>query len=172
MKKHNFVRRSQKEHPKMKSKDAKFRGVKRCKTEIYIQWRKTSQKIQIQGVKRHKWRYIYIAGNSVKRYKETPVHKLKGTLQNRVKRYEENPSPWVKRYIAGQCQKIQRNPSQTAHRWKTPVKSVHWNRKTPVQRQKKNPSPQVKRYTEESRLKGAKATLMQLKLYKPPPPLN
>jgi len=41
--------------------------------------------------------------------------------------------------------------------------------KTPVQRHKKNPSPQVKRYTEESRLKGAKATLMQLKLYKPPP---
>ena len=136
---------------------------------IYIQWKKTSQKIQIQGVKRHKWRYIYIAGNRVKRYKETPVHKLKGTLQNRVKRYEENPSPWVKRYIARQCQKIQRNPSQTAHRWKTPVKSVHWNRKTPVQRHKKNPSPQVKRYIEESRLKGAKATLMQLKLYKPPP---
>jgi len=79
--------------------------------------------------------------NRVKRYKETPVPKLKGTLQDSVKRYKE-----------------------------TPVKSVHWNRKTPVQRHKKNPSPQVKRYTEESRLKGAKATLMQLKLYKPPPP--
>ena len=71
--------------------------------------------------------------NRVKRYKETPVPKLKGTLQDSVKRYKE-----------------------------TPVKSVHWNRK--------NPSPQVKRYTEESRLKGAKATLMQLKLYKPPLP--
>jgi hypothetical protein len=44
--------------------------------------------------------------------------------------------------------------------------------KTPVQRHKKNPSPQVKRYIEESRLKGAKETLMQLKLYKPPPPLH
>ena len=72
-------------------------------------------------------------------------------MQDSVKRYKETP---VKLHTGK----------------KTPVKSVHWNRKTPVQRHKKNPSPQVKRYTEESRLKGAKATLMQLKLYKPPPP--
>ena len=63
-----------------------------------------------------------------------------------------------------------KKPQSNCTQVKTPVKSVHWNRKkTPVQRHKKNPSPQVKRYTEESRLKGAKATLMQLKLYKPPP---
>jgi len=158
----------------MKSKDAKFRGVKRCKTEIYIQWRKTSQKIQIQGVKRHKWRYIYIAGNSVKRYKETPVHKLKGTLQNRVKRYEENPSPWVKRYIERQCQKIQRNPSQTAHRWKTPVKSVHWNRKNPSPETQEKPQSSSQKVHRGKQVKRCKrnAYATQVIQASPPPPLN
>ncbi len=75
----------------------------------------------------------------------------KGTMQNSVKRYKETP---VKLHTGK----------------KTTVKSVHWNRKTPVQRHKKNPSPQVKRYKEESRLKGAKLALMQLKLHKPSPP--
>jgi hypothetical protein len=87
--------------------------------------------------------------NRVKRYKETPVPKLKGTLQDSVKRYKETP---VKLHTGEKpqskvCTGIEKPQSRDT-------------RKTPV----------LKRYTEESRLKGAKATLMQLKLYKPPPP--
>jgi hypothetical protein len=72
-------------------------------------------------------------------------------LQDSVKRYKETP---VKLHTGEKPQS----------------KVCTGTEKTPVQRHKKNPSPQVKRYIEESRLKGAKATLMQLKLYKPPPP--
>ena len=56
-----------------KSKKYKFRGLKDTNEDISI-----SQE------------------NSVKRYEETPVPKLKGTLQNRVKRYKETPVPKLK----------------------------------------------------------------------------
>jgi hypothetical protein len=72
-------------------------------------------------------------------------------LQDSVKRYKETP--------------VKLNTGE-----KPQSKVCTGIGKTPVLRHKKNPSPQVKRYTKESRLKGAKATLMQLKLYKPPPP--
>jgi hypothetical protein len=73
-------------------------------------------------------------------------------LQDSVKRYKETP---VKLH--------------TGEKPQSKVCTGTEKKKTPVQRHKKNPSPQVKRYTEESRLKGAKAMLMQLKLSKPPP---
>ena len=142
---------------------------------IYIQWKKTSQKIQIQGVKRHKWRYIYIAGNSVKRYKETPVHKLKGTLQNRVKRYKETPVPKLKGTLQDSVKRYKETPVKLHTGEKPQSKVCTGTEKTPVQRHKKNPSPQVKRYKEESRLKGAKQRLCNssyTSLPPPPPPLN
>ena len=89
--------------------------------------------------------------NRVKRYKETPVPKLKGTLQDSVKRYKETP---VK-----------------LHTGEKPQSKVCTEiEKTPVQRHKKNPSPQVKRYKEESRLKGAKQRLCNSSYTSFPPP--
>jgi hypothetical protein len=89
--------------------------------------------------------------NRVKRYKETPVPKLKGTLQDSVKRYKETP---VK-----------------LHTGEKPQSKVYTGiEKTPVQRHKKNPSPQVKRYKEESRLKGAKQRLCNSSYTSLPPP--
>ena len=72
-------------------------------------------------------------------------------MQDSVKRYKETP---VKLHTGEKPQS----------------KVCTGTEKTPVQRHKKNPSPQVKRYKEESRLKGAKLALMQLKLHKLPPP--
>ena len=60
--------------------------------------------------------------NRVKRYKETPVPKLKGTLQDSVKRYKETP---VKLHTGEKpqskvCTEIEKKPQSRDTR-KTPV---------------------------------------------------